>query len=265
VFCRGSCVDRLWNCEGIISVSFGAVDVKLHYDQHLASFYSWMVGDFAAKAEEQTEFFRTLGILPADHGRAVDLGSGHGIQTLALANLGFSVLAVDFNRSLLDELNMNCAGKSVRVHEGDIRNSDILRQERPELIVCWGDTLCHLSDEHEVEQFISESAGVLPSEGRLVLSFRDYTHELKGDLRFIPVRSDDSRILTCFLEYEISHVTVTDLLQEKVDGQWVQKVSSYRKARLGPARVKAWLEKSGCAIVRDEVWNRQVVLVGEKK
>jgi 2-polyprenyl-3-methyl-5-hydroxy-6-metoxy-1,4-benzoquinol methylase len=38
---------------------------------------------------------------------AIDLGAGYGIQSIALANLGFRVRAVDFNRQLLEELSVN--------------------------------------------------------------------------------------------------------------------------------------------------------------
>jgi 2-polyprenyl-3-methyl-5-hydroxy-6-metoxy-1,4-benzoquinol methylase len=35
---------------------------------------------------------------------AIDLGCGHGLQSISLANLGFCVKAVDFNTQLLHHL-----------------------------------------------------------------------------------------------------------------------------------------------------------------
>ena len=46
------------------------------------------------------------------------------------------------------------------------------------------------------------------------------------------VKNDDSRILTCFLEYFPHHVMVHDILYEKQGGKWIQKVGSYPKLRL---------------------------------
>ncbi|MCK9407771.1 MAG: hypothetical protein WCX28_01270 [Bacteriovoracaceae bacterium] len=43
-----------------------------------------------------------------------------------------------------------------------------------------------------------------------LLTFRDYSTELTGNSRFIPVKSDASQILTCILEYSSETVTVTD-------------------------------------------------------
>jgi len=62
--------------------------VKEHYDNHLASFYEWMTGDFETKQKEQQDFFER-----AESNRckqiAIDLGSGHGLSIYALARLGF--------------------------------------------------------------------------------------------------------------------------------------------------------------------------------
>ena len=66
-----------------------------------------------------------------------------------------------------------------------------------------------------------------------------------GDARFIPVRSDERRILTCFLEYEEDTVVVHDILHERAGDAWETRVSSYRKLRLSPERVVASLETIG--------------------
>lgn len=66
----------------------------------------------------------------------------------------------------------------------------------------------------------------------VIISFRDLTKELTGEHRFIPVKSDENRIHTCFLEYFPEWVRVTDLLHERIGGSWTQKISSYQKLRL---------------------------------
>jgi len=62
---------------------------KEHYDNHLANFYEWMIGDFETKEKEQRDFFERNGIKPLQNKIAMDLGSGHGLQSIALALLGF--------------------------------------------------------------------------------------------------------------------------------------------------------------------------------
>lgn len=41
-----------------------------------------------------------------------------------------------------------------------------------------------------------------------MVSLRDYSEPLLGNQRFVPVRSDDMRLLTCLLEYEATSALV---------------------------------------------------------
>jgi hypothetical protein len=88
-------------------------------------------------------------------------------------------------------------------------------------------------------------AARLSPRGRFVATFRDYSRLPSGESRFIPVRADEHRILTCFLEEFDSYVQVHDLLHEQMQGTWVTKVSSYRKLRLSPEAVRQTFLASG--------------------
>jgi hypothetical protein len=101
--------------------------------------------------------------------------------------------------------------------------------------------------------------------GVLVATFRDYvTAALEGEARFIPVRSDSERILTCFLEYADSTVTVHDLLYQREGGSWRLHAGSYRKLRLAPQWVERQLNSLGLAVLRDTVPGRMVRVVARK-
>lgn len=216
---------------------------KEHYNEHLGPIYSWMAGDFAALKARSAALFDRLGLDPGAAPRAVDLGAGHGAQSVALAERGFKVAAIDFCRPLLDELRQNARGLPITPIEADLLE---LEQHVPPpigVVVCMGDTLPHLPTTDDVARLVRQSAALLATGGTFVATFRDYvSRELQHEARFIPVRSDEARILTCFLEYSEDDVTVYDLLHERVDGGWRQHVSSYRKLRLSPE----WLE-SVCA------------------
>lgn len=224
-----------------------------------------MVGDFDSKQQEFQKFLKNHAILPASEKIAIDLGAGHGIPSVPLAKLGFKVTAIDFNRRLLDELKINGKDLDIEVIEDDIRSVTRYSDLKPAVIICWGDTLTHLDNLMEVEQLLADCCGVLDQNGKLILSFRDYTHELTGDSRFIPVKSDDNRILTCILEYGQDHVRVTDLLYEKQENEWKQKVSSYCKIRIPAAFVKNCLEQHHVQIILENSVNGMVTLIGLKR
>ena len=79
-------------------------EVQHHYDTLLAEAYSWMVGDFDTHKQRQFEFFRQQGLATQPPSLALDLGSGHGLQSVALAELGYQVVAIDLSSQLLAEL-----------------------------------------------------------------------------------------------------------------------------------------------------------------
>ena len=224
----------------------------VHYESHLGRIYAWMLGDLDAAFARSAAEIDALPLPAANRGIAVDLGAGLGLHTLPLARRGFDVVALDSCQLLLDELKSRCAGLAVTAFNADLLNFRSLLEAQPQLIVCMGDTLTHLPTLSAVESLLDAAAAVLPSGGGFAATFRDYaTRALEGDGRFIPVRADADRILTCFLEYAEHHVRVHDLLNERRDGQWRQSVSSYLKLRLAPERLVSRLTTLGMTVHRD--------------
>ena len=81
--------------------------------------------------------------------------------------------------------------------------------------------------------------------GALVLTYRDLSLALEGTDRFIPVRADGDRILTCVLEYLPDVVRVHDLLHQRTPDGWRLEKSWYPKLRLAQADVERWLAEAG--------------------
>lgn len=88
--------------------------------------------------------------------------------------------------------------------------------------MCCGDTLAHLDSFAEIKKLINDSFNILTPNGRIILTFRDYSTDLENTNRFIPVKSDSKRILTCFIEYYLDKLRVTDLLHEYENNKWIQ-------------------------------------------
>jgi len=78
------------------------------------------------------------------------------------------------------------------------------------------------------------------------------------------VRADQRRILTCFLEYSQDFVTVHDVLTERRDGEWQQRVSSYPKLRLAPEWLASKLVAHGLEIRRGATQSGMVRIIGVK-
>lgn len=204
-----------------------------HYEQLLAPVYLWMVGGSeAAFALAEADLAPVL----RGGGFAIDLGAGFGMHVVPLARSGWRVLAVDSSPTLLGQLATLAADLPIRTQCGDLLGfaDHMLPAERANLILCMGDTLTHLDSLDAVAALSRAVASRLSPGGRFVATFRDYTRLPAGEARFIPVRADEHRILTCFLEEMEGHVQVHDLLYERTNGAWKMTVSSYRKLRLPP-------------------------------
>lgn len=219
-----------------------------HYKAHLAPVYLWMAGGFdAAVSRGEAEIAVVLPNL-ASGVTAVDLGAGFGMHTIPLARRGCAVLAVDTSSILLEELRGHSQALPVRAVEDDLLSFQRHLDSTTHVILCMGDTLTHLSEPQSVEKLFSLAAESLRPGGRFIATFRDYTSPLVGHARFVPVRSDTDRILTCFLEYAPDYVNVHDVLHERIASAWQLRVSTYRKLRLSPEWVCVTLQARGFSV-----------------
>lgn len=219
--------------------------VEEHYESLLAPVYTWLAGGYEESVEKNLALFRRHGITPRGSGIAADLGCGPGFQAVALARLGFSVTAVDLSATLLAELQRSAGGLPIVAVRDDLLRFDDHLSAKPELVVCMGDTLTHLESGERVNALFDRVAACLEPGGRLVLSFRDLGAEMFGLDRFVQLRSDESRIFTCFLEFREDRVLVHDLLHEKRGSGWVLSKSVYPKLRLSRKEVVDCLESRG--------------------
>lgn len=234
---------------------------RLHYATLLAPIYRWMLGDFAAAIERSRAELSELGVGPARAGaRALDLGAGLGLQTIPLVELGYETTAVDGSRALLSELSAACP--TARVVHADLRAVNEYTRGAYDVVVCMGDTLTQLGSADDARAVLAGAAAHLSPGGRLLLTFRDYSGPpRRGADRFILVRADDERVLTCCLDYDSDRVLVTDVVHERSAGQWTLRASQYEKLRLSPSAVRSELGAEGLAVERCDSTGGRVIIV----
>lgn len=170
------------------------------------------------------------------------------MHAIPLAQAGASVVAIDSSAVLLRSLEHLRGGAPVRGVCDDLLAFPAHVTGLLDAILCMGDTITHLPDTGAVESLIRSAESLLKRGGALVVSFRDYAVPLSGDQRFIPVRSGDTRLLTCFLEYEAKSVLVHDILHERTADGLTMRVSHYRKLRLATSDLVARLASAGLEV-----------------
>ena len=222
--------------------------VSEHYDRVLARHYSSMFGDFDRAVAKQASLMAQAGIAPHEGLRALDLGCGSGVQSIALARMGYDVTAVDQSAELISELQRR-TDKPVATRIADIRDPSIYDAQPFDVVLCMGDTLPHLSTQEEVSTLLRRAVESLAPGGRLILSLRDQTTDLHELDRIIPIEQNDELLWTCFLEYEPDRVKVYDLIHERdLSGNWHFVKSYYWKLRLRPHGIERALVDLGCDV-----------------
>ncbi len=218
-----------------------------HYDTLLAPIYDWMLGGWESCAQRHRTLFADLGVTPAGAGAvAVDVGAGTGHQSVPLAEGGYRVIAVEPSPAMRTRLRERVGALRIEI-SADPLSAHVLVE--PELICCMGDTLAHFGSPDAVEEFVAIAGRALRPGGHLVVSYRDSTSLPIGDDRFIAVRSDRDRVLTCFLEVaDADRIRVHDILHTRTGDQFEQRVSSYLKLRLRPSTVDGFIKQNGLEI-----------------
>lgn len=237
--------------------------VEDHYENLLASHYTWMCGGLEQNVGRCRRFFERVGITPRGGRKALDLGCGSGFQSRALAELGFEVFAVDSSAILLGELRESHG--QVTAIRGDMRDRTLYESLGPfEVACCMGDSLTHLQSFGEVVELVKGIHASLADDAVAIIAFRSLMAELEGVDRIIPVRSDESRVMTTFLEFDTDHVNVHDMIHVRGPQEWVLHKSAYRKLRLSAGRVQQLLEQVGFGNVSRTVEEGLATIVARK-
>ena len=235
-----------------------------HYSTLLAPVYLWMVGGWESALSLGTREVEPFCPASSPEASACDLGAGFGMHAIPLARAGYKVTAIDTSPLLLSALGQAAKDLPVKLVEANLLDFAAHLDSSPDLILCMGDTLTHLETLDEVEKLFSRVAQALTPSGRFVLTFRDYSNPPTGSARFIPVRSDSHRILTCFLEEAANHMLVHDLLYEQGETGWTMNTSCYRKLRLSPQWVVDSLRSYDFEIERDQGLRGMVKIVATR-
>jgi SAM-dependent methyltransferase len=219
--------------------------VAEHYERVLSPVYAWMTGGAEAAVAAGKSEIDSLALALPGGSLVVDLGAGFGMHAIPLARAGLRVLAIDSSAHLLAELKRLAGDLPITTATDDLLSFRTHLDGKASAIFCMGDTLTHLPEHTNVDFLAQEACEALAPGGVFALSFRDYSQVLLEHDRFIPVRSDERRILMCFLEYQEDTVLVHDILHERSGDAWDTQVSSYQKLRLSPDRVIGSLEAFG--------------------
>lgn len=210
---------------------------------HLAQAYDQL---FPLDPEAFSLVTGCLGHLPGK--TVVDAGCGTGLMVRALADAGARAHGFDLDPSLLQRARERM-GDRASFSPGDLRNFDLPDDlPTPQLLVCLGNTLPHLTDPVDLDKFLARAAWVFDAgSGLLVLQVLDYDFLERGQRFFLPERRVDQWVFRRHYTVEADGLWVFHTTLEGLKGTETGAfpLRPYRRADLETALVRAGFRVEG--------------------
>ncbi len=121
--------------------------------------------------------------------RVLDVAAGTGNYSIALSEAGYNVVAVDLDEEMINSINIRnmIEGTTVRSYMADMKNIEVINEEKFDLIFCIGNSLVHLDNREEIDQFIEKMYSMLNKNGKLIIQIVNYDRVLKYDVKELPL------------------------------------------------------------------------------
>lgn len=213
--------------------------VRDHYRKLLGQHYHHL----APSIDEAKAWLLSQGISQGGGtSQAIDLGSGTGVFTAALAGLGYEAVGIDTCSALVSKARGDFPKLS-------FSETDILAFEPSEPVhVCLllGDTIRHLPSLTAVQSLIMTFSRHIAPGGLWLTTFRA-AGALQGQVGFVDAVASDEITITSAIEQDGDFERVTDLVRTKAEGWRLQK-SSYRKLIITAAMLDELFSSQGFAV-----------------
>lgn len=140
--------------------------------------------------------------LPAGK-RVLDVGCGTGDLVFALSRDGYLSSGIDLSAAMIEkareEVRENGVEADFRV--GDMRQLPELYQEPFDGILCFGNTIVHLTSLEELQEFFQEVADLLEEGGVFLFQIVNYDRIFSQNIRELPLIENEEKKLTFFRKY----------------------------------------------------------------
>jgi SAM-dependent methyltransferase len=163
-------------------------DIVAFYDDLAEDYADAILSDFDQVSRRHGERLDAL-LRPRGVESVLDVACGGGLQSIALAELGYRVTGVDVSPGMIAEGRRNAARRGVSVEWvlGDWHDLGELFAEPFDAAICWGNSLSHVADADDLAAVLREMAAVTRPDGVCSVQLRDWGRVIeqrpKGSVR----------------------------------------------------------------------------------
>jgi len=122
--------------------------------------------------------------------KLIEIGSGTGNLTIALANAGYLMSGLEYDENMLDLAQRK--SKDIHWKCGDMREIDqVFCGDLFDGIICFGNTLVHLSNAKDIENFLIKAYDLLHDDGIIAIQIINYLRIFKQEIDHLPTIEND--------------------------------------------------------------------------
>lgn len=249
-------------------------NISQFYDA-IAEYYPLFYRNWETQLEREglglRAIFRNKGVT-----RVLDASCGAGTQAIALAQLGFNVVATDPSPGMLRKAHEIAASYELRgdleFHRADFMHLEEVTSGPFDALITKGNALPHLLTDEEIELTLHTFYELLRPGGCLVIGMRDFGPFMEDRPRFIPgfthERDDGSEFITFDIwEWQDGPPVIATQNLFIVQGQGDSYTTIKRQATFRPLstdEVKVVLLEAGFEDISDQPDRTERVLVARK-
>lgn len=119
--------------------------------------------------------------------RILDIGCATGELSFQLAQKGYEVIGIDLNDDLIEQAKIRESENLVYQVGNMLELSWDYPKNHFDAVICFGNTLVHLSGEEQIRTFIKGASAVLKKGGYLLLQILNYDHIFQEEISELPL------------------------------------------------------------------------------
>ncbi len=132
----------------------------------------------------------------------LDIGCGTGSLSHALSNEGYNVDAIDLDESMIEEARKKSEAENPRFRTANMLEiSSDFNFEQFDGVICFGNTLVHLTENALIEHFMNSVFTILKPGGKFMLQILNYESILKKRLKNLPLIENNNIRFERLYEY----------------------------------------------------------------
>jgi ubiquinone/menaquinone biosynthesis C-methylase UbiE len=228
-------------------------DVAAFYDDFAHDYADAILADFDQVSRRQGQQLQAL-LHPRGVRRVLDVACGNGLQSIALAELGYQVTGLDISPGMIAQAKRNAERHRVAIEwiVGDWHDLARTFASPFDAVVCWGNSLSHVADADDLTAVLGEMASVTAPSGVCLVDLRDWDRvseeRPKGQIRQAKETPEGRLVSFDLWHYPSPEAMIMEVfvLRER-GGQWEVRRREVVHRMISRAEFEAAATKAGFA------------------